>query len=102
MKMGNGMETANNAQDREGAPRWLLALAAMMLIMLVANGIMVWLSLRGHRDLVRPDYYDAGLDQDKTMARTDLSRAPGMEVSFLRDASGWRAETAAEGLRTAT
>ena len=102
MKMGNGMETANKAQDREGAPRWLLALAAMMLIMLVANGIMVWLSLRGHRDLVRPDYYDAGLDQDGTMARTDLSLAPGMEVSFLRDASGWRVETAAEGLRTAT
>jgi hypothetical protein len=88
--------------ERVAAQIWLLALAGMMLIMFFANGIMVWLSMRGHRDLVRPDYYDAGLDQDAAMARTALSRKPGMEVAFIRDASGWQAEATAETLKAAT
>jgi hypothetical protein len=88
--------------ERRNAPVWLLALAGMMLVMFFANGIMVWLSLSGHRDLVRSDYYDAGLDQDATMARAALSREPGMEVDFIRDASGWAVETAADVLKAAT
>jgi hypothetical protein len=106
MKGLDDMNVANQVTDgaagRQGAPRWLLALAAMMGLMLAANGIMVALSLRGHRDLVRPDYYDAGLDQDGTMARTGLSRSPGMEVFFHRDTAGWRAEAVSEALRPAT
>jgi hypothetical protein len=87
---------------REAAPVWLAALAGMMLIMFFANGIMVWLSLRGHRDLVRPDYYDAGLDQDAAMARAALSLEPGMDIAFFRGAAGWQAEASAEILKTAT
>lgn len=106
MMEGNDMQNFRRDPDRESdratAPVWLLALAGMMLIMLFANGIMVWLSLRGHRDLVRTDYYDAGLDQDATMARTALSGAPGMEIDFSRAASGWQAEATAETLKAAT
>lgn len=102
MMAKNEMQTLHKDPDRATAPVWLLSLAGMMLIMLFANGIMVWLSMRGHRDLVRSDYYDAGLDQDATMARTALSLAPGMEVAFFRDASGWQAEATTETLKTAT
>ncbi len=80
-------------------PKSVIALGAMTLLMLGANGSMVWLSSRGHRDLVRPDYYDAGLDQDGIMARTNLSRLPGMEVTLLRDSSGWKVETGAAVLK---
>lgn len=114
MKEGSGMQKFHgdpfgepdrdprSEPDRATAPVWLLSLAGMMLVMLFANGIMVWLSLRGHRDLVRTDYYDAGLDQDATMARTALSRAPGMDVVFFRADSGWQAEATAEALKSAT
>lgn len=77
-----------------GFPKWGFALVGVLILMFGANAYMVWLSLRGHRDLVRPDYYDAGLDQDGIIARTGLARAPGMEVLLSRDGDSWRAETA--------
>ena len=86
---------------REGFPRWGYALVAVLALMLGANGWMVWLSSRGHRDLVRPDYYDAGLDQDAVIARNGLARVPGMEATLRRDAGNWRAESASPLLRNA-
>jgi hypothetical protein len=77
----------------EGFPKWGFALIGVLALTLGANGYMVWLSLRGHRDLVRPDYYDAGLDQDGIIARTGMARSPGMEVVLLRNGGSWRAET---------
>jgi hypothetical protein len=82
-------------------PKWTLALGAMLFLMVGANGAMVWLSTWGHRDLVRPDYYEAGLDEDGTMARNGLSRAPGMEAILLQDSQGWRAETGSRLLEKA-
>jgi hypothetical protein len=93
----------NEASASEaGFPKWLLALGAMMLLMLGANGVMVWLSTLGHRDLVRPDYYEAGLDQDGILARTGLSESQGVDVSLFRDEAEWRAEAGGEALRNAT
>ena len=76
-------------------------MVALLALMLGANGLMVWLSSRGHRDLVRADYYDAGLDQDGVMARNGLARVPGMEVAFHRDSKAWRAESGSALLRNA-
>jgi FixH protein len=86
---------------REGFPRWGFALIAFLALMFGANGWMVWLSSRGHRDLVRADYYDAGLDQDAVIARNGLARAPGMDVAFHRGAKTWRAESGSALLRNA-
>ena len=95
--MGEKMER----NRREGFPRWGFALVALLLLMLGANGSMVWLSSRGHRDLVRSDYYDAGLDQDGIMARNGMARLPGMHVTLHRDGKAWRAESGSGLLRGA-
>lgn len=95
------MQVGTGYAGREGFPRWGHALIGLLALMFGANGLMVWLSSRGHRDLVRADYYDAGLDQDAVIARNGLAREPGMEVAFRRDASAWRVESASPLLRNA-
>ena len=40
---------------------------------LVVNAAFVWIALSGRRDLVRKDYYAAGLEQDARLARRALA-----------------------------
>jgi hypothetical protein len=80
-------------------PKIVIALSAFMLLVLSVNGYMVWLSAKGHRDLVRPDYYDAGLEQDKIIARNNLSQLNGMDLTFIQDSSGWKAEVGSDLLK---
>lgn len=76
-----------------GLPGLVIAMGVLILLVAGANGLMVWLSSHGKHELVRSDYYDAGLDLNGSMVRTDLARAPGMDLSFRHDGSFWRAET---------
>ena len=85
-----------------GIPKWMLALGGLFFVMLIANACIIWLSSQGHRDLVRSDYYDAGLDQDKTIARTELGLTPGMDISFGIDSAGWQVASSSKILTTAT
>lgn len=101
VKTASDTEAGTGSPVREGFPRWGFAMVAVLALMFGANGLMVWLSLRGHRDLVRADYYDAGLDQDAVIARNGLARIPGMEVRLRRDAGFWRAEAGHPLLRSA-
>lgn len=96
------MDGGTLPRGREGFPAWGFALVALLALMLGANGSMVWLSSRGHRDLVRPDYYDAGLDQDGVMARNGLARDPAMEIGFRRGGAHWNVEAASGRLGAAT
>lgn len=66
---------------QEGLPPWILALLALAALGLVANGAFVWISLTGRRDLVRPDYYQAGLEQDARLARRSLAAAHEVELA---------------------
>lgn len=70
-----------------GIPGWIKALAAIAGLALIANGTFVWLSLSGHRDLVRKDYYQAGLEQDARLARRAL--AAGHRIDLTVDAGTW-------------
>ncbi|GEM_PF-1425759 len=90
------------SDQREGFPKWGFALIAVLALMVGANAYMVWLSSHGRHDLVRSDYYDAGLDQDNVMARNGLAHGPGMEIAFVRDSSWWRVEAGAASLRKAS
>src|SRR5690606_31645687 len=78
-----------------GIPGWMLALGGMVLLMAVANAVMVWQSTGSRRDLVRPDYYAEGLNEDEAIARNALAQAAG-RVSLARTPSGWRVETEAD------
>jgi hypothetical protein len=80
------------APGHRGIPAWVFVLAGMVLLMLCANGLMVWLSSHGRRDLVRADYYDAGLQEDNSIARNALARAAG-RVDLRRIPEGWEIET---------
>lgn len=73
-----------------GMPPWMLVLALFMVVVGIANGIFVWLS-NGRHDLVREDYYAAGLKQDSVIALT----AGTGTVSFQREGGEWRLENAA-------
>jgi hypothetical protein len=77
-------------------PLWIKALAAMAVLAFLANGIMIAFALGGRRDLVRADYYQAGLEQDARMARRALAAGHGIRLS-LQDGA-WTVElTAAAG-----
>jgi nitrogen fixation protein FixH len=71
-------------------PAWMIILVLFMGVVGIANGIFVWLSSHGHRDLVREDYYAAGLKQDGVIARN----AAAGSVSLRRDGSDWLLEAA--------
>lgn len=70
-------------------PLWIPALAAFMALVAAANVALVWLSGSGHRDLVRPDYYEAGLAQDSVIARAEGSAAWSKGVSLHPEDGGW-------------
>lgn len=69
------------AEEASVLPPWMKVLGTLVLTAFLANGAMVWLSLRGHRDLVRSDYYQAGLAQDARMARRALADSQGISLS---------------------
>lgn len=75
--------------DKSALPWWAIALGVTVLLMFVANGAMVWLSSHGNRDLVRTDYYDAGLEQDKSIARTQLGHKIEIKNSLEMGESYW-------------
>lgn len=91
----NTLPSNASAPGGSGIPPWALALAAMMLLMFGFNGYMIWLSSHDRRDLVRADYYDAGLDEDRTMARNALARAAG-RVELRMQPEGWEVEAGAD------
>lgn len=68
-----------------GLPPWIIALGAFMAIVFGANGILIWLSSHGRHDLVRADYYDAGLQQDSLIARS----APAGSMGLRRENGDW-------------
>lgn len=78
-----------------GIPMWITAMAGFMALVAAANVGLVWLSGRGHRDLVRPDYYAAGLVQDSLIARTAGSAAWAKGISLRRSGEGWMLEAPA-------
>jgi nitrogen fixation protein FixH len=73
-------------------PGWFKALAVICVSAAIANGVMVWQALHVRRDLVRKDYYEAGLDQDGRIARTARAQAGGLRINFTPDAEGFRLE----------
>lgn len=73
-----------------GLPPWMIVMGLFMVVVGIANGIFVWLS-NGRHDLVRDDYYAAGLKQDSVIALT----AKSGPVDFRREGGDWRLENAA-------
>jgi hypothetical protein len=100
-KAGMSDPPAAPAKDMSasGMPGLAIAMGALIALVAVANGVMVWLASHGKHELVRGDYYDAGLDLDGSMMRMELARAPGMDVSFRHDGAFFRAETGFGSLR---
>ncbi len=88
---GHSAGSARTSPSAGGVPAWMIALGLFMLVVGVVNGVFIWLSSHGHRDLVRPDYYQAGLKQDSVIA---LSEAVG-SVSLRREGGDWLLESAA-------
>lgn len=86
------------ADKNSGFPPWMKALGGLILAAALANGAMVWLSLRGERDLVRSDYYQAGLEQDARMARR--ARADGHRLVLAEVPEGWTVEAEALASKT--
>lgn len=80
------------AEDTSKPPLWIKALAAMAILAFLANGIMIAYALGGRRDLVRADYYQAGLEQDARMARRALAAGHGIKLSLQGGA--WSVELA--------
>lgn len=80
--------------DREapGMPAWIKALLGLAALVLVANAAFVWVSLSGNRDLVRKDYYRAGLEQDARLSRRALAASHRIEVDLAGGA--WRVRAA--------
>jgi hypothetical protein len=78
------------AEETSKLPLWIKALAAMAVLAFLANGIMIAYALGGRRDLVRADYYQAGLEQDARMARRALAAGHGIRLD-LRDGA-WTVE----------
>src|SRR4051812_32120975 len=72
-----------------GLPVWMIVLGLFMVVVGIANGIFVWLS-NGRHDLVRDDYYAAGLKQDSVIALL----SGNTPVTFHREAGDWRLENA--------
>jgi hypothetical protein len=83
---------------QKGLPGLVIAMGALIVLVASANGVMVWLASHGKHELVRDDYYDAGLDLDGRMSRMETARAQGMDVSFRHDGAFWRAETGSGSL----
>lgn len=69
------------AEATRGLPLWIKALAAFAALALAANAAFVWASLSGRRDLVRQDYYAAGLEQDARLARRALAARHRVELA---------------------
>lgn len=99
--METGMGAVGLGAVKEGFPKWAYSLVAMMIVVFGANGYMVWLSSSGRHDLVRSDYYDAGLDQDGTITRNGMADLPGMDVSLHREGKAWSVEAGSPALADA-
>lgn len=82
--------TSNPSSPSRGLPVWMIVMGLFMALVGVANGLFVWLS-NGRHDLVREDYYAAGLKQDSVIALTS-GAGP---VVFRREGADWRLENAA-------
>lgn len=70
-----------------GLPHSIKALAAIFILALAVNAAMVYMSQRGNRDLVRPDYYAAGLDEDARIARRAMAAA--FNIAILPAGTTW-------------
>src|SRR5690349_4097333 len=94
-------QLTGTGKSPESFPWFAAALAAGLILMLGANGIMVWQSAQGHRDLVRSDYYQAGLRQDGAIRRNAMAEKPGSRISFAKEGGEWLAIAADANLRGA-
>jgi len=88
-----------NAKVNIPLPWYAIALALIMLMMFGANGALLWYSLHGTHDLVRHDYYDAGLLQDKIIARNTLAKSLGMEAPLTLGKDFWTIATGSKILK---
>lgn len=73
------------AEETRGLPPWIKALFAFAALAFAANAAFVWASLSGRRDLVRRDYYAAGLEQDARLARRALAARHHLELVAGRE-----------------
>jgi hypothetical protein len=89
-KAGPPSAPADASAPAGGPPLWMVVLGLFMVVVGIVNGGFIWLSSHGPHDLVRPDYYEAGLKQDSVIA---LAAAAG-PVSLRRDGGDWLLETA--------
>lgn len=80
------------AEPEIGMPAWIKALIGLACLVFAANGAMVWMSLSGRRDLVRQDYYEAGLEQDARLARRSLAAA--FDIEFNESDGAWKVTVA--------
>jgi hypothetical protein len=72
--------------EEQGMPAWMKALIGVAALAFVVNIAFVWVSLSGRRDLVRKDYYAAGLEQDARLARRALAASHRIEVALAEGA----------------
>lgn len=70
------------ADRKEGVPAWMKALGGLAVLVVVVNAAFVWVSLSDRRDLVRKDYYAAGLEQDARLARRALAASHRIELDL--------------------
>jgi nitrogen fixation protein FixH len=78
-------------------PGWIKALIGTVACVMAANAVLLWQALYVRRDLVRKDYYEAGLNQNVRMARRALADSLGLRVTFGRDSGGFRVEAVGSG-----
>lgn len=69
-----------------GMPFWIKFLLAFFVVVAGANAVFIKLAL-APRDLVRKDYYAAGLLQDARMARQ--AAQAGLDIGLHDEAGGW-------------
>jgi hypothetical protein len=78
------------AEETSKIPGWIKALAGLVALVFVANAAMLRAALGGRRDLVRTDYYDAGLAEDARRER--LAASAPFDVAMGPSGGTWSVE----------
>ena len=60
---------------------WIIGWLSLLLVFLIANGIMIYLSIEGNPGLVVDDYYERGQDYEKNMLKR-IAKDPGWDMKI--------------------